>query len=94
MDSPSNYWKCDIIDPKEENRVYTSTEKTSALQSIVEQPSVTLDGRIHSYVFARSTVTAVRHRDEVLDPYVRHYTNAVGPNFILMEDNMRHRKLI
>ncbi|XP_046548607.1 visual pigment-like receptor peropsin [Haliotis rubra] len=37
-------------------------------------------------------MTGVRYRDEVLDVYVRPYAGAVGPDFILMDDNARpHR---
>ncbi|GFW25394.1 transposable element Tcb1 transposase [Trichonephila clavipes] len=32
---------------------------------------------------------AVQHRDEVLEPIVRLYATAVGPTFILMDDNAR-----
>ena len=36
--------------------------------------------------------TAIRYRDEILDPIVRPYAGAVGPTFILMDDNARpHR---
>ncbi|GFU49533.1 putative mariner transposase [Trichonephila clavipes] len=55
---------------------------------------ITLDSRTHSFVFARDTVTAVRHRDEVLELCVRLLTGAVGPDFILMDGNARHIKLI
>ncbi|GFT75887.1 hypothetical protein TNCV_851701 [Trichonephila clavipes] len=34
-------------------------------------------------------VTAVRYREEVLEPYVRLFRDAVGPNFILVHDNVR-----
>jgi transposase len=37
-------------------------------------------------------MTGVRYRDEILDGYVRPYAGAVGPEFILMDDNARpHR---
>ncbi|GFW88951.1 uncharacterized protein TNCV_2683851 [Trichonephila clavipes] len=50
------------------------------------------DGRTHLYVFAR--VTAVSYMDETLEPYVHLFTGAVGPRFILMDDNARHTELI
>ncbi|GFX99123.1 chorion peroxidase [Trichonephila clavipes] len=43
---------------------------------------ITLDGRSHLHVFARDTVTAVKYRDEVLEPYVDLFTGAVGPDFM------------
>jgi transposase len=37
----------------------------------------------------------VRYRDEILDVYVRRYAGAVGPEFILMDDNARpHRAIV
>ena len=37
-------------------------------------------------------MTGVRYRNEILDVYVRPYAGAVGPEFILMNDNARpHR---
>ncbi|GBO43813.1 hypothetical protein AVEN_192355-1 [Araneus ventricosus] len=54
-----------------------------------------LDGRTPLHVFERSTVTGVRYRDEILEPYVRLFRGAVGPEFILMDDNARlHRALL
>ncbi|GBM93146.1 hypothetical protein AVEN_27385-1 [Araneus ventricosus] len=51
-----------------------------------------LDGRTPFHVFERGTVTGVRYRDEILEPYVRLFRGAVGPEFILMDDNARpHR---
>ncbi|GFV20105.1 uncharacterized protein TNCV_4194041 [Trichonephila clavipes] len=55
---------------------------------------ITLDDRTHLHVFERGTVTAMRYRDEVLDPYVRLFTGAFGPDFILMDGNTRHIELI
>ncbi|GBL86858.1 hypothetical protein AVEN_96083-2 [Araneus ventricosus] len=45
-----------------------------------------LDGRTPLHVFERGTVTGVRYRDEILEPYVRLFRGAVGPEFILMGD--------
>ena len=54
--------------------------------------SILLDGRTHLHVFERGTVTAVRYRDEVLEPYVRLFRGEVNPDIILMDDNARpHR---
>ena len=38
---------------------------------------------------AAGTLTAVRYRDEILDPTVRPFAGAIGNNFILMQDNPR-----
>ncbi|GBN24447.1 hypothetical protein AVEN_124400-1 [Araneus ventricosus] len=54
-----------------------------------------LDGRTPLHVFERGTVTGVRYRDEILEPYVRLFRGAGGPKFILMDDNARpHRALL
>ncbi|GBM82052.1 hypothetical protein AVEN_224072-1 [Araneus ventricosus] len=56
---------------------------------------IMLDGRKPLHVFERDTVTGVRYRDEILEPYVRFFRGAVGPEFILMDDNARpHRALL
>ncbi|GFV80942.1 transposable element Tcb1 transposase [Trichonephila clavipes] len=48
--------------------------------------------RTDLHIFKRGSVTAVRYRDEVLEPIVRLYAAAVGPTFVLMDDNARpHR---
>ena len=41
------------------------------------------------HVFPRGGITAVRYRDEVLEPIVRPYAGAIGDAFILMQDNAR-----
>ncbi|GBM84654.1 hypothetical protein AVEN_136684-1 [Araneus ventricosus] len=54
-----------------------------------------LDGRTPLHVFERGTVTGVRYRDETLESYVRLFRGAVGPEFILMDDNAKpHRALL
>ncbi|GBL84078.1 hypothetical protein AVEN_100925-1 [Araneus ventricosus] len=47
------------------------------------------------YVFHGGTLTGVRYRDEILDPYVLPYAGAIGNDFILMDDNARpHRTVV
>ncbi|GFT10540.1 uncharacterized protein TNCV_1942981 [Trichonephila clavipes] len=47
------------------------------------------------HVFHGGTVTGLRYRDEILDPYVRPYSASIGNDFILMDDNARpHRAWI
>ncbi|GBN58365.1 Transposable element Tc1 transposase [Araneus ventricosus] len=56
---------------------------------------IMLDGRTPLHVFERGTVTGVRYRDVILEPYVRLFRGAVGLEFILMDDNARpHRALL
>ena len=55
---------------------------------------VSMRGRTELYV-VHGTMTAARYRDEVLDPLVKPYAGAVGPEFVLMDDNARpHRARI
>ncbi|GBM88907.1 hypothetical protein AVEN_85940-1 [Araneus ventricosus] len=54
-----------------------------------------LDRRTPLHVFERGTMTGVRYRDEILEPYVCLLRGAVDPEFILMDDNARpHRALL
>ncbi|GFT00650.1 hypothetical protein TNCV_141941 [Trichonephila clavipes] len=65
-----------------------------SLSGAFRPASITLDERKHFHVFERGTVTVERHRDEVLESYVRLFTSAVGSDFILMDDNTRNMELI
>ncbi|GFV23883.1 transposable element Tcb1 transposase [Trichonephila clavipes] len=48
--------------------------------------------RTDLHIFKRDSVMAVWYRDEVLEPIMRLYAAAVGPTFVLMDDNARpHR---
>ncbi|GFV97530.1 integrin alpha-5 [Trichonephila clavipes] len=56
---------------------------------------ISLGGHTDLHVFHGGTVTGLRYRDEILDPYVRPYAAAIGNDFILMDDNGRpHRARI
>ncbi|GFS78715.1 transposable element Tcb2 transposase [Trichonephila clavipes] len=56
---------------------------------------ISLGGHTDLHVFHGGTVTGLRYRDEILDPYVRPYAAAIGNYFILMDDNARpHRARI
>ncbi|GFV67421.1 transposable element Tcb2 transposase [Trichonephila clavipes] len=56
---------------------------------------ISLGGHTDLHVFHGGTVTGLRYRDEILDPYVRPYAAAIGNHFILMDDNARpHRARI
>ncbi|GFT89222.1 transposable element Tc3 transposase [Trichonephila clavipes] len=53
---------------------------------------ISLGGHTDLHVLHGGTVTGLRYRDEILDPYVRPYAAAIGNDFILMDDNARpHR---
>ncbi|GFX85160.1 transposable element Tcb2 transposase [Trichonephila clavipes] len=56
---------------------------------------ILLGGHTDLHVLHGGTVTGLRYRDEILDPYVRPYAAAIGNDFILMDDNARsHRARI
>ncbi|GFW84771.1 transposable element Tcb2 transposase [Trichonephila clavipes] len=56
---------------------------------------ISLGGHTDLHVFHGGTVTGLRYRDEILDPYARPYAAAIGNDFILMNDNARpHRARI
>ncbi|KAL0152685.1 hypothetical protein M9458_052408 [Cirrhinus mrigala] len=57
--------------------------------SVMVWGGISLEGRPALYVLARGSLTAIRYRDEILRPLVRPYTGAVGPGFLLMQDNAR-----
>ncbi|GFU80761.1 transposable element Tc3 transposase [Trichonephila clavipes] len=60
--------------------------------SIMVWARISLGYRIDLHIFKRGSVTAVRYRDEVLEPIQRLYAEAVCPTFVLMDDNARpHR---
>ncbi|GFX74131.1 transposable element Tcb1 transposase [Trichonephila clavipes] len=53
---------------------------------------ISLEYRTNLHIFKRGSVTAVRYRDEALGPILRLYVAAVGPIFVLMDDNARPNK--
>ncbi|KFM67774.1 Sodium- and chloride-dependent GABA transporter 1, partial [Stegodyphus mimosarum] len=60
--------------------------------SIVVWAGISLGYRTDLHIFKRGSLTAVRYRDEVLQPIVRLYAAAVAPTFVLTDDNTRpHR---
>ncbi|KAI4901531.1 hypothetical protein NFI96_009958 [Prochilodus magdalenae] len=50
---------------------------------------ISLEDHTALHVLARGSLTAIRYRDEILRPLVRPYAGAVGPGFLLMQDNSR-----
>ncbi|GFT44786.1 transposable element Tcb1 transposase [Trichonephila clavipes] len=60
--------------------------------SIMVWAGVSLGYRTDLHIFKRGSVTTVWYPYEVLKPIVRLYAAAVGPTFVLMDDNARpHR---
>ncbi|GFT24921.1 transposable element Tcb1 transposase [Trichonephila clavipes] len=60
--------------------------------SIMLWAGISLGYHTDLHIFKRGSVTAVRYRDDVLEPIVRLYAAAVGPTIVLMDDNARpHR---
>ncbi|KAJ8377134.1 hypothetical protein SKAU_G00077140 [Synaphobranchus kaupii] len=57
--------------------------------SVMVWGGISLEGRTNLHVLANGTLTAVRYRDEILRPIVRPYAGAVGPGFLLVQDNAR-----
>uniref|UniRef100_A0A8K9V280 Tc1-like transposase DDE domain-containing protein n=1 Tax=Oncorhynchus mykiss TaxID=8022 RepID=A0A8K9V280_ONCMY len=57
--------------------------------SVMVWGGIYLGGRTGLHVLARGCLTAIRYRDEILRPLVRPYAGAVGPVFLLMQDNAR-----
>ncbi|GBL88143.1 hypothetical protein AVEN_155318-1 [Araneus ventricosus] len=56
---------------------------------------ISLGSHTDLQMFQEGTLTGVRYRDEILDPYVRPYAGAIGNDFILMDDNARsHRAVV
>ena len=55
--------------------------------SVMVWGGISLEGRTDLHVLANGTLTAVRYRDEILRPIVRPYAGAVGPGFLLVQDN-------
>ena len=53
---------------------------------------ISLTGRTDMVAIRNGALTALGYRDEILHPVVRLFAGAIGPNFILMDDNARpHR---
>lgn len=60
--------------------------------SILVSAGISCDGHTDLYPIRNGSLTGIRYRDEILDPIVRPYAGAHGPDFILMDDNARpHR---
>ena len=60
--------------------------------SVMVWADISFNGKTDLSVVENGTLTAVRYCNEILDRFVRPYASAIGPDFILMDDNARpHR---
>ena len=60
--------------------------------SIMVCAGISRGGRTDLHIVMRGLMTGVRYRDDTMDVCVRPYAGAIGPLFILMDDNARpHR---
>ena len=57
--------------------------------SIVFWDGICYDRRTEMYKVDRGSQTALRYRDEILDPIVRPFLGAMGDNARLVQDNAR-----
>ncbi|KAI4890826.1 hypothetical protein NFI96_019168 [Prochilodus magdalenae] len=57
--------------------------------SVMVWGGISLEGRTAPHVLARGSLTALRYQDEIHRTLVRPYAGAVGPGFLLMQDNAR-----
>ncbi|GFW66029.1 transposable element Tcb2 transposase [Trichonephila clavipes] len=56
---------------------------------------ISLGSHTDLHVFQGGTLTVVRYRNKILDPYIHLYAGAIGNDFLLMYDNARpHRAVI
>uniref|UniRef100_A0AAY5L5E7 Tc1-like transposase DDE domain-containing protein n=1 Tax=Esox lucius TaxID=8010 RepID=A0AAY5L5E7_ESOLU len=61
------------------------------IRSVMTWGGIYLEDRTHRHVLANGTLNAVRYRDEILRPIIRPYAGAVGPGFLLVQDNAQPR---
>ena len=53
---------------------------------------ISIGGRTELHIIRNGSLTALRYRDEILQPLVRLYAGAIGDSFLFMDDNARpHR---
>uniref|UniRef100_A0A1A7YAS8 Transposase Tc1-like domain-containing protein n=2 Tax=Iconisemion striatum TaxID=60296 RepID=A0A1A7YAS8_9TELE len=57
--------------------------------SVMVWGGISMEGRTDLYCLGNGALTAIRYPDEILEPFVRPYADAVGPGFLLMHDNAR-----
>ncbi|GFV17349.1 transposable element Tcb2 transposase [Trichonephila clavipes] len=91
-----NMASTDLEEQRTRYHQYNTVERHSYRgDGILVWAGISLGGHTDLHVFHGGTVTGLRYRDEILDPYVRPYAAAIGNDFILMDDNARpHRARI
>ena len=63
--------------------------------SVMVWAGISTQGKMDLHVIDNGTLTAERYVNEILDVHVCPYAGAIGPDFILMDDNARaHRARI
>ena len=63
--------------------------------SVMVWAGISAQGKTDLHVIDNGTLTAERYVNEILNVHVRPYAGAIGPNFILMDDNAHaHRARI
>ena len=50
---------------------------------------ICFDGRTELHVIDGGSLTAIRYRDDIVDPIIRPFAGAIGDDFVLMHDNAR-----
>ena len=58
--------------------------------SVMVWAGISVNGKTDLYVVENGTLTAVRYCNKILDQFVRPYADAIGPEFILMDDYARN----
>ena len=58
--------------------------------SVMVWAGISAQGKTDLHVIDNGTLTAERYVNEILDVRVRPYAGAIGPDFILMDDNAVH----
>ncbi len=63
--------------------------------SVIVWAGISMQGKTDLHIIDNGTMTAHIYVREVFDVYVRPYAGAIGPDFILMDDNARpHRAMV
>ena len=57
--------------------------------SVMVWGGICFDGRTELHVIDGGSLTAIRYRDDIVDPIIRPFAGAIGDDFVLMHDNAR-----
>ena len=57
--------------------------------SIIVWAGISRGGRTDPHIVIKGMVIGLCYRDDILDVYVRPYASAIGPQFIIMDNNAR-----